>query len=255
MLLHQDRNGGGTLVAAHITDFASTQAAWRWRRSARRRLPATPGLVFAKAMPFIGSGASAGFGGGLPALRQQVLLTAWRKATDFERFLDQPPAQRLATEARHSSWSLFDVVSTRGTHYGTAPLSSCEMVGDGPFAALTLGRVQLRSLPRFLREGVRLGSFTRQAPGLVSAVSAGWPLTGNCTVSIWESEQDMLRFAYGDVEGHGDTVRRRPPILTEQLDARLRVRRLEGGWGSGTMHPERLATNKPATKVKTAPCS
>jgi len=31
------------------------------------------------------------------------------------------------------------------------------------------------------------------------AVSAGWPPTGNCTISIWESEQHMLDFAYGDV--------------------------------------------------------
>jgi len=195
MLLHRDVNGGGKLVAAHITEFASLQSAWQWRRSARRRLPTTPGLVFAKAMPFIGSGGSAGLGGGVPALRRQVLLTAWREGTDFERFLGQPLVNRLSTEAKNSWWSLFAVVSTRGTHYRSAPLSSCEMTAGGPFAALTLGRVQFLSLPRFLREGVRLGSFTCQAPGLVSAVSAGWPPTGNCTISIWESEQDMLRFA------------------------------------------------------------
>jgi hypothetical protein len=240
MRLHQDSQGGGTLLAAHVTDFASTQAAWRWRRSARNHLPTAPGLAFAKAMPFIGSGASAGFGGGVPGLGRQVLLTAWRRETDFERFLDQPLMQRLATEARHSWWSLFEVVSTGGSHYGSAPLSGGDKVADGTFAALTLGRVRLRSLPRFLREGARLGSFTRQAPGLVSAVSAGWPPTGNCTLSIWESEQHMLGFAYRDVEGHGDTVRRDPPILAEQMRARLRVRRLDGNWGRGTMYPQRL---------------
>ena len=177
----------------------------------------------------------------MPALWRQVLLTAWRQETDFERFLGQPLTQPLATEATHSWWSLFDVVSTRGSHHGSAPLSSRDRLADGPFAALTLGRVRLRSLPRFLREGARLGPITRQAPGLVSALSAGWPPTGNCTISIWESEQHMLRFAYGDVEGHGDTVRRDPPILTEQLNARLRVRHLDGSWGHGTMHLERLA--------------
>jgi hypothetical protein len=242
MLLHQDTHGGGTFVAIHVTDFASTPTAWRWRRSARSGLPSTSGLVFAKAMPFIGSGASAGFGGGMPALRRQVLVTAWRHEADFERFLSVPLAQRLANQARHSWWSLFEVASTRGSHYGTAPLTGLEFsVADGPFAALTLGRVRLRSLPRFLREGVRLGSYTRQAPGLVSAVSAGWPLTGNCTISIWESEQHMLRFAYRDARGHGETVRRDPPVLTEQLNARLRVRSLDGSWGPTALHPERLA--------------
>jgi hypothetical protein len=242
MLLHHDSHDSGAFVAAHVTDFTSTRTARRWRRSARRELPASSGLVFAKAMPFIGSGASAGFGAGAPALRRQVLLTAWRDEIDFERFLGQPSAQRLAAEARHSWWSLFEVASTRGSHYGSMPLAGRgASVADGPFAALTLGRVRSRSLPKFLREGTRLGSFTRQAPGLVTAVSAGWPPTGNCTISIWESEQHMLRFAYGDVEGHGDTVRRDPPILTEQLNARLRVRRLSGSWGPGAMHPDRLA--------------
>jgi hypothetical protein len=51
----------------------------------------------------------------------------------------------------------------------------------------------------------------------------------------------MLRFAYGDVEGHGDTVRCNPPILVEQLNARLRVRRFDGNWRRGAMYPERLA--------------
>jgi hypothetical protein len=241
MLLHQDSHGGGSLVAVHVTDFPSMQTGWRWRRCARDQLPAVSRLVFAKAMPFIGSGASAGFGGGIPALSRQVLLTAWRRETDFDRFLDQPLAQRLASEGRHSWWSLSDVVSTRGSYHGSTPLSSRDTVTDGPFAAVTLGRIRLRSLARFLREGARLGSFTRQASGLVSAVSAGWPPTGNCTVSIWESEQHMLGFAYRNDEGHGNTVRRDPPILAEQLNARLRVRRLEGNWGRGTMHPERLA--------------
>ncbi len=240
MLLHQESHGHGGLLAAHVTDFTSPAMAWRWRRSAKRHLSAAPGLVFAKAMPFIGSGASAGFDGGVPALGRQVLLTAWRRETDFERFLDQPLARRLVSEARHSWWSLFEVASARGSHYGSTPLSSRESVGGGPFAVLTLGRVRARSLPRFLREGARLGSFTRQAPGMVSAVSAGWPLTGNCTISIWESEQHMLRFAYEDVEGHGETVRRNPPILVEQLNARLRLRRLDGSWAGSVMHPERL---------------
>lgn len=133
--------------------------------------------------------------------QRQVLLTAWREATDFERFLGQPLMHRLASEARNSWWSLFDVASTRGTHQGCAPLSSCETAADGPFAARTLGRVQLVSLPRFLREGMRLAPFTHDAQGLLSAVSAGWPPTGNCTISIWESETDMLRFAYGDARG------------------------------------------------------
>lgn len=241
MLLHQDNQGGGNLLAAHTTDFASPQMAWRWRRSARRHISAVPGLVFAKAMPFIGSGASAGFGGGVPAAGRQVLLTAWRQKADFEDFLSQPLAERLASDARHSWWSLFEVVSTRGSHNGAKPLMGSTHPDPGlSFAALTLGRTQPRYLLRFLREGARLGPFVREAPGLVTAFSAGLPMTGNCTVSLWRSERDMHAFAHSDRDGHGATVRRDPPILAEQLNARLRVLEIGGSWGPDTLHRDRL---------------
>ena len=130
MLFQLDNRGGGTLLAAHVTDFASTKAAWRWRHSARLDVPATPGLVFANAMPFIGSGASAGFGAGMPALRRQVLLTAWRMEDDFELFLEQPLTQQLGA-ATHTGWAQFDVASTRGSHYRSTTLASSDEVADG----------------------------------------------------------------------------------------------------------------------------
>lgn len=106
---------------------------------------------------------------------------------------------------------------------------------------LTLGRTRSRNLVRFLREGTRLGTFIREAPGLITAYSAGIPLTGNCTVSIWGSEEDMIRFAYRDIDGHGNTVRRDQPILAEQLSARMRLRRLGGSWHPRTPYADRLS--------------
>ncbi len=182
------------LLAAHVTDFRGVHSPVMWRHSARQQLIGLPGLVFAKAMPFIGSRSSAGFGAGVPAARRQVLLTAWRTQPDFEAFLAHPIAKRLTAQA-NSWWALFEVASTRGSHYGVTSLSPTD-VSSGAFAVLTLGRIQSRDLVRFLREGTRLGAYIRGAPGLITAYSAGVPLTGNCTVSIWESEEDMIRFAY-----------------------------------------------------------
>lgn len=47
-----------------------------------------------------------------------------------------------------------------------------------------------------------MGPFIHGANGLVTAYSAGFPLTGTCTVSLWQSEEHVHRFAYGDPEGH-----------------------------------------------------
>lgn len=197
------------------------------------------GLAFAKAMPFIGSKAAAGFGAGIPATRRQVLLTAWRDQGDFEAFLDHRLGADLAATGRPSWWALFEIASTRGSHYGAKPLAPTEAQG-GPFGALTLGRTRPRDLVRFLREGARLGSFVRSAQGLVTGYSAGIPLTGNCTVSIWESEQAMVQFAYRDAAGHGQTLRRDPPILREQLNARMRLLSLGGDCGHGSLYPDNL---------------
>lgn len=106
---------------------------------------------------------------------------------------------------------------------------------------LTLGRTRSRDLVRFLREGTRLGAYIHGAPGLIGAYSAGLPLTGNCTVSIWESEEDMIQFAYRNTGGHGSTVRRDQPILAEQLGARMRLRRLGGSWHPSTPHAAGLS--------------
>jgi len=239
VLLSLNERGRAPLLAAHVTDFRGVHSSIMWRLAARQELAGLPGLVFAKAMPFIGSRSSAGFGAGVPADRSQVLLTAWRTRPDVEAFLAHPIAERLAVQA-HSWWGLFEVASTRGSHYGATPLSPTD-ASSGAFAVLTLGRTRSRNLVRFLREGTRLGTFIREAPGLITAYSAGIPLTGNCTVSIWGSEEDMIRFAYRDIDGHGNTVRRDQPILAEQLSARMRLRRLGGSWHPRTPYADRLS--------------
>lgn len=238
-MLSLDRRSRAPLLAAHVTDFRGVYSPVMWRHAARQQLTGLPGLVFAKAMPFIGSRSSAGFSAGVPAVHRQVLLTAWRSQPDFEAFLAHPIAERLATQV-NSWWALFEVASTRGSHYGATPLSPTD-ASSGAFAVLTLGRTQSRNMVRFLREGTRLGTYVREAPGLITAYSAGIPLTGNCTVSIWESEEDMIQFAYRNTDGHGNTVRRDPPILAEQLGARMRLRRLGGSWHPTTPHAARLS--------------
>jgi len=111
-----------------------------------------------------------------------------RQFGSFANFLANPLARRLSEGAKHSGWVVCEVVSTRGSYKGAKPLAaSGDPNTEMPFAALTLGRTRPRSLVRFLGEGARLDSFLHAAPGMVSAFSAGLPLTGNCTFSIWRT--------------------------------------------------------------------
>ena len=209
------------LLSVHVQQFSTPLARLRWRRDAELRLAQTPGQVFVKPMGFLGSGG--GFRLGSPALRSQVVFTGWQDADSFYRARGLPDGEGSPAPSS-IDWALCEIVATRGSHFGRRPLSVAGMTEAGDvFASLTLGRATGRRLPRFFLEGARVGRYTRDAPGMILAVSAGWPTTGNCTFSLWESERDMVAFAYRHVEGHIKTVERKPPVLCEQLNARMRL--------------------------------
>lgn len=164
----------------------------------------------------------AGFAGA-PDPRRQVLLSSWADLAASDRF-----DERIGGDVQCRSRLRFAgaVYRASGSHFGRRPLRPSVDAPDGPIAALTLGRSSWASVVRFIRHGWRLAPSILAAPGLVTALSAGSPLTGNCTFSVWESQDAMLAFAYGAGSRHLRTVRARPPILAEQLNARMALLRL-----------------------------
>lgn len=194
------------------------------------RRPRGAGLVFAKALLPIGGSRTGGFGPGLPPVGQRVTLAVWEGLDDYEQALD-------------AGWSVaLEALSSRGSFRGRRPIAPTgDRAGEAPLAVVTLGRATPRTLLRFLRRGAALAAPTRDAPGLITALSAGLPLTGNLTFSLWESERHMLDFAYGPAAPHRATVRERPPILAEQINARLRPLRVDGRAPRWALHPGRLS--------------
>lgn len=206
--------GQGSIVSVHVG----------------RRRPGGDGLVFAKPLLPIGGARSGGFGPGVPPVGDRACLAVWEDLAAYER-------------AVAGGWSVaLEACSARGSHRGRRPIAPTgERVRDAPMGVVTLGRATPRTLLRFLRRGSALAGPTRDAPGLITALSAGIPLTGNLTFSLWESERHMLAFAYGREATHRGTVGERPPILVEQLNARLRPLRIDGPSPRWALHPERLS--------------
>ena len=119
--------------------------------------------------------------------------------------------------------------------WGAVPLAglACDGEPDGPIAVLTIGRTSPRRLPRFAGEAPALLRSVLDSPGLVTALSVGFPLLANCTFTVWRSSDAMMRFAYGREAGaHRATVARDrdPGILTEQMTARFRPFAIGGSW-------------------------
>lgn len=218
----------GAVLALDVHDADSLAAAVTLRRRIAMSLASAPGLCFAKPLTTLGSARSGGFGPGVPALHRQVVISVWRDLASVA----EPPIG----DATHAWRVVARVTRTRGSFHGENPFDPAPAEGHS-FAALTLGRCAPGALVRFMWRGMGLAERTLGAPGLITALSAGLPQTGNITFSLWDTEEDMVRFAYGGAgPTHRETVRshRRRPILSEQLNARFVPISVGGSWDPET---------------------
>lgn len=216
------------MLAVDVYDAGSLAGAMMLRRQMAKTLASPPGLCFAKPLTTLGTAGSGGFGPGLPGLRRQVVISVWR---DLSSVTELPVG-----DAAHAWRVVSRVTRTRGSFRGDNPFAPAPAEGPA-FAALTLGRAVPRALARFTRRGMGLAQQTLHAPGLITALSAGLPQTGNITFSLWDTEEDMVRFAYsGAGHTHRETVRshRQRPILREQLNARFVPISVRGSWDPKT---------------------
>jgi hypothetical protein len=235
MLWIDPQNRPGAYLSVHVTSFSSLRAQLRWRRQAPRTLAGVGGLRFAKAMTALSGGTTHGFGSDHPDLRRQMTIAVWEDTAAYERFTASAIGGALLREPGYSV--LTRALSARGSFHGRRPIDAADSgPHDSALAVITLGRTSPRRLLRFLVHGARLTDAILGAEGLVTAASAGLPLTGNATFSVWEDSASMQRFAYGNRDGHRATAHAMPPILSEQLNARLLVLRIDGRWDQRTAH-------------------
>lgn len=191
-------------------------------------------------MTSFGTRGSAGFSPyGMPDLRRAISILIWEEESALEDFLSGCALAHAWSECRWAWHTRAAPLRSRGSFRGHSPLSDLPRSAPGesasyggPIAALTLGRTAWRHNLTLGRISPAAKLFLR-TDGLITAVSAGLPVRGNCTFTLWESEQAMQRFAYGQPPGdHRETIRQdqRRSVLIEQLSARFTPLRIEGSW-------------------------
>lgn len=227
-----------TILSVHVSNSG------RQGRQAARALAARGrgGPTWVRAVRPLGN--AHGFGAAPPPLSRIVVLCAWPDEHTLTRAGHDAALEVLRREPG-SWWVQAAVASTRGSERGTRPLQATRGVDitAGPMATLTYGRTDWRRLSRFARAGTGLRRSILHADGLICAVSAGWPLSGNLTFSLWDDQTAMTDFAYGHEHAslHREVARARPGILAEQLNARLRISAIGGAPNPSTCsHPDRL---------------
>jgi hypothetical protein len=232
-------------ATVHLAEFMSLRAALTWRRLLARTYGEVEGLRWAKALTMLGAGERGGFAVGLAAVHRQLLIASWRSQAQFESFhAESSLAAAWDRDCSHAWHVLMHPTRTKGSFCGLVPFGQLtENGGDGPISVLTLGRCRWWRLASFTREGMSLTTSILQADGLITALTAGFPVTGNATFSLWEDTKSMLDFAYGQKgTGHRATVDRdsRLGILQEQITVRFLPHEIRGTWdvdmpGSNTL--------------------
>jgi hypothetical protein len=155
----------------------------------------TPGLIHAECMTAMTLG-SAIFSPSRMLVRQVAVFAQWDNEAAIDRFFDKSSLGKVMAEGWHirlaflRQWgtiSAFDI-----------PNEPLELdVPDAPVVAVTLARMKLPEIPRFIRWGRPAEKLVRDHPGTtLSLASIRLPHTVS-TFSIWKSQKEMTDMVRG----------------------------------------------------------
>lgn len=218
---------------------------WRVERSApalarmatgRRHLRGrTPGLRFAK---LLGTGAGVTFTPRDSDPHHWALLTVWDDAAAAD--VGPPPAlvDPWDTAAAERLVVRMAPLTSRGQWSGVEPFGEPDGAAgqQGPIAAITRARLRATRAPSFWRAVPPVAADLARAPGSRLAIGIGEaPVLLQGTFSLWDSDRDLVAFAYRTA-AHREAVARTEPArwYAEELFARLAVLDVSGTYRGRT---------------------
>lgn len=146
-------------------------------------------------------------------LRRLALFAAWDDEADLDAFLvGDPLGQRLGAGWHVRLQFLRRWGSLSGL--GDLPATAGRYDPDAPVVAVTLARMRLPRLPRFLSWGRPVERLVRDHPATTIACAALRPPRTVCTFSVWQSVRSMVEMVHGHSEvdepaRHVDAMRER----------------------------------------------
>ena len=174
--------------------------------------------------------------GGTPSLTRWGLFCGWESQDARDEFLADERALRPFLAGARETWSVsLDTVRVvRGDWQGWRPSTdgTTRLADDEPLAVMTYAILRARYLPHFTWNNRRIVREVAKNPGLVMRVGLGESPMARCTFSLWRSQEDVVRFAYG--KGIHDPVQRRSldvPWGVNYFFARFRPVASSGTWG------------------------
>lgn len=130
-------------------------------------------------------------------LRNLTMFAAWESSDAIDDFLD---ATKLGRELA-GGWHVRMAFMRRWGHvreFDGLPESVGAQDPAAPVIAVTLARLKLLQVPRFIRWGKPVEELVRDYPATTLAIAAMRPPRTVSTLSVWTSLQDMVDMVRGD---------------------------------------------------------
>lgn len=173
-------------------------------------------------------------------LRRIAMFAQWRDEDAVVRFLGTDPLGRHLAEGWHvrleflRRWSTLEALPDLPPRAGTWDR-------DEPVVVVTLARMRLPEVPRFLRWGKPVERLVRDHPGTTLALAAARPPRTISTFSVWRSVQAVEDMVHGrsevpDPSRHADAMaeRTRRDFHHEFATYRFRPLSEHGAWEGRT---------------------
>ena len=237
------------VVVVVLADYLRQHHAWGWLRlmAGGQALKGTPGLTFAKVM-------GSGHGGGFtlrPSPSHQGLICRFRALEDARAFLLSPFVKSAKERSREFWTGVFGVDSSRGQWDQQAwATTDSELTAPGAdpsaptghphvLGVLTRASIRPSKAMAFWRHAPATQHDLDMAPGCMLAVGLGEaPLLRQCTFSLWESTESMMRYAHHQSHAQAIQASYRHQFFSESLFVRMQLLSMEGLWKGKALEHE-----------------
>ena len=209
-----------------------------------KALQGIAGLTFFK---LLGSGGKSGFSA-VPNFGTYVLFCVWDSEKNAANFFEHHPFFKTYTSRSTESFTVYsNAAESHGSWDGIQPFSSqAKLELSQPILVLTRARIRLRKLPSFWSNVAQVSHSLNDYKGVLFSIGVGeWPLIQQATISIWETQAEMIDYAYKNEE-HKNVIKltRKLNWYKEEMFARFQPYKLKGQW-NGEDVSNLLLTKKP----------
>ena len=215
-----------------LDGFSAKWWAFKQMQLGKQSLKHVEGLSFSK---ILGTGAKNGFSA-VPNFSTYVLLCVWDSEEHAERFLNENTFFQTYKEKSAECFTVYaHAAKAHGLWDGKQPFESkTALASDHPVLVLTRARIRFSKLFSFWRRVENVSNGLGNYPGVLFSLGVGeWPLIQQATISIWQTQAEMMDYAYQNIE-HKNVINltRKLNWYKEELFARFVPYKLKGKWNN-----------------------